>query len=255
MSWVDYTVTKKETLFGPNKIKCQGDFRGVDMSYTNAIIIPRGTEIQSLRGANLEGVDMRGVCLWGVDITDANLEKTGADITGTYGLCLGVSPYEEARIEVSKRKITPYEFENLTNQDAFPFLYSKDDGDYENRSPYENRILRRYDLSCVDYSFEYLKSEVDEDYYVQWPHGISQGFEEYYMHGFDFSYTNIDIDPQEFTEEIIMNLEGVDLRDKNFKGKEKYFARCNLKGTGASISPKINSTVSEYIVPSTGKVR
>ncbi len=216
--------------------------KNVDLSYTNAIILPTRRYDSSLEGTNLEGVDMRGVDLTDVNIEGANLEKTGADITGSHGTCLGISPYEEEKILVSKDKITVTEFEKITMQNACPIIYKYYENgnplDFTNMVPCTNRILRQYDISCIEYHFEDFIRECN--YASKWTGDNTK-------RGLDFSYTNIDFNPQEFTEEIVMNLEGVDLRNKDFTGVEKYFAHCNLKGTGANISPVINPTVSPYV--------
>ncbi len=215
-----------------------------DYSYTNAVIIPKYYKIKSLRNANLEGVDMRGVDLTDIDITGANLLGTGADITGSIGECLGVSAYEPKRVLVSKKMITPMQFEKITGLKAIAPYNQKYVNEY---FPWENRVLRQYDLSCINYN-EYINQIYEENEDKQFK-GLVEYVDSMYCRGLDFSYTNIDIDPQQFTEQLVLNLEGVDLRDKDFRGKEKLFAYCNLKGTGANISPRINPTVSEYIVP------
>ncbi len=244
LSQVNYELKRKitgsTTLVNPKLI-------GVDLSYTNAVIIPRRMG-KSIRDMNLEGVDMRGVSLVGVDITGANLLKTGADLTGSIGECLGVSPYEDNRIVVSRKIINPEQFKELTKVYPFAPLFSNYDDEFAaiNWYPYHNRILRQYDLSCVDTSFEYIKraSKICHGSYFQ----PADGYGGNDSRGIDLSYTNININPQEFTEYMKINFEGVDLRDKDFTGVEDNFAGCNLKGTGANLSPKINPTVSEYVV-------
>ena len=220
-------------------------FNGVDLSYTNAIIIPKYLGVD-IAGANLEGVDLRGVDLDGVDITGANLKGTGANIDGATGNAIEVSPYIPRRTVVSRKKITPMEFEKLTKHSAFAAFGMRYDRDFNfsiNYTPWDNRILRQYDLSSVEYCYEYfLNARKDL-------HCKRDGRYCFDGHGLDLSYTNISFDPQGFKSEIIMDLEGVDLRNCNFEGVEEYFAHCNLKGTGAHISPKINPTVSEYVVP------
>lgn len=218
----------------------KANLEGVNLSGTNAIVLPRLSKNMSLRCANLEGLDLRGVSFKDVDITDANLEKTGANITGSRGECLSVSSYEDERIVVSRDKITPYQFEQITGHTAFPHydLY-----EYNQLGIINNRILRKYDLSCIDFHYESI---------------LKAFIKAYQSDGLDFSYTNINIDPQEFTKPsipLILNLEGVDLRNKDFTGVEEFFAKCNLKGTGANISPKINPTVSPYVIPSPRKTK
>lgn len=234
---------KRGKTIAPNYENC-------DMSYTNVIIDPHFDK-SIIRGANLEGVDMRGVDLTDVDITGTNLINTGANIVGSIGECLGVSAYQDERMMVSRNTITPMQFEELTKENAFPNLFSSG-SDFYNECPSQNRILRQYDLSCVDYSFEYIwKVCLKRTGHFQYSNG--DGINGRYFSGLDFSYTNININPQQFTSALHLNLEGVDLRDKDFTGVEEYFVNCNLKGTGANISPKINPTVSEYIVSSRRK--
>jgi hypothetical protein len=236
------------------------DLDGVDLSYTNAVIIPRYMGVKSLRGTNLEGVDLRGVDLTDVDIEGANLLKTGADIRYCKGTCLGVSPYEEERIFVSSEKITPMKFKELTKWSAFPGLTTeKNKPDtvvgFSNNYPWHNRILRKYDMSCVDLSFEYIKKAY-KSIISSYDNKVGCGrYKNWHFTGLDFSYTNININPREFDDDLTLNLEGVDLRDKDFTGVERYFVHCNLKGTGANIDPKYNSTVSEYVVGSKSKTR
>jgi uncharacterized protein YjbI with pentapeptide repeats len=221
------------------------DLNGVDLSYTNAVIVPKYLG-SSLRGANLEGVDLRGVDLTGVDITDANLLKTGADIRQAKGKCLGVSAYEDHRTFVSDKTITPMRFKEITDFSVFSALAPPAEK-FDNYVPWHNRVLRQYDLSCVDLSFDYIREA-----YKEMCGGIVQNgkyTDKWKCNGLDFSYTNVNIDPQEFNDTLKLNLEGVDLRDKDFTGKSYYFKDCNLKGTGANIDPKYNHTVSEYIVP------
>lgn len=225
-----YDLTRV-TYFGDN-------LENVDLSGTNAALVPRLLKNRSLRGADLSGVDLRGVNFKNVDITDANLANTGADISGSVGLCLGVSPYENSKIVVSESKITPFQFEELTKETAFPHLCLVERSRFDNMYLCENRILRQYDISCIDYHFEELLRNYKKV--------INHSYRKKDNIGLDFSYTNIDFDPQEFTEPIVLNLEGVDLRYKNFKGVEKYFANCNLKGTGANISHRYNYTVTPY---------
>lgn len=249
LSLVDYgrttsKIRKKRTYYCPN-------LEGVNLSYTNVVLNFEYLGVESIRGANLEGVDLRGVDLTGIDIEGANLLKTGADIRHCKGTCLGVSAYEEDKKHVSDKKITPMKFQELTTVSPFSGYSCKSNSKpFGNVCPWHNRILRQFDLSCVDYSYEYII----EMYNKLRDHHISIGKYSWYDYeGLDFSYTNIDINPQEFKDEVVLNLEGVDLRDKDFTGVEKYFRKCNLKGTGANIDPKYNHTVSEYVIPSRGK--
>lgn len=230
------------------------DLTGVDLSGTNAVIVPSYLRIKSLRNANLEGVDLRGVNLSGVDIGGANLMGTGADIRNCIGNCLGVSAYEDHRTFVSDVKITPMKFEELTGFSPYSALCGTSNlSNFENYCPWHNRVLRQYDISCVDCSYEYIS-----EYYSKIS-GKSTKKGKYYdwsYNGLDFSYTNINFLPKEFKGHgfLKINLEGVDLRNKEFEGAFYNFERCNLKGTGATLDPKYNHTVSEYVVPSRGRI-
>ena len=251
LTLLDYGTTsgnllKKEKYFYPS-------LNGVNLSHTNAVIDPRYLKIGSLHGANLEGVDLRGVNLTDVDIEGANLLGTGADIRRCKGTCLGVSAYEDHRILVSDKKITPMRFKELTGYSPFAPLCKRSDDDdvFDNVGPWHNRVLRQFDLSCVDCSYEYIR----DAYYKQKEGYLAIGkYSGWTCEGLDLSYTNIDFDPQVFKgaddDKIVLNLEGVDLRDKDFTGVETIFGKCNLKGTGANLDPKYNHTVSEYVVPS-----
>lgn len=245
LSLLDYGRTSGKVLKKSKSFKV--DLTGVNLSGTNAVIVPSYLGITSLRDANLEGVDLRGVNLSGIDIEGANLMGTGADIRNCIGNCLGVSAYEDHRVFVSDKKITPMKFEELTGFSPFSGLVK------DNLCPWCNRILRQYDLSCVDYSYEYI-----QEYY----HRISDKYTRMGRYpfleycGLDFSYTNIDFNPQEFRGHgpYKIDFEGVDLRNKEFEGAFYNFERCNLKGTGATLDPKYNHTVSEYVVPSRGRM-
>lgn len=66
------------------------------------------------------------------------------------------------------------------------------------------------------------------------------------VEGKDFSYTNVEIDPQIVARKSLYytNLEGVDLSDKNFEGV--FIEGANLEGTKANIDPQLISYKSLY---------
>lgn len=244
-----YDLTSLNYLVYKNSKLSKVTFENVDLSYTNAIVLPKVSCKESIRGANLEGVDMRGVDLRGVDITGANLFKTGADITGSKGKCLGVSAYEDDRVVVSKKMISPEEFYRLTGMLPYNEIFPRSDENvFDNAYLFGNRKLRQYDISCVRYTFAYLKHVFEASHNTHLE--LEPDDKRVDFAGLDFSYTNIDFNPQEFKEALVLNLEGVDLRDKDFSGVEQFFSKCNLKGTGANIPKSINPTVSPYIVSS-----
>ena len=225
---------KEKIIFRP--------FKNVNLSYTSAIVIPKTIHNKhpfSLEGANLEGVDMRGIDLTKVKINKANLAKTGADITGAIGKCIYVSAFVEPnKIFVTNSKISPEEFEKITKQNALPI--NRHDIHAEFR---KNRILRLYDIKCIDYS----KINYNLDDYYRGNAINKQPIENFTL---DLSYTNADINPQNYrnyNSPILINLEGVDMRNKDFTGVERIFSMANLKGTGAKIDHGINPTASEYI--------
>ncbi len=217
-------------------------FKNVNLSYTNAIVIPKESSRKhpySLEGANLEGIDMRGLDLSKVKISKANLKNTGANITGAIGSCINVSPYiEPNKIFITNSRISPEEFKKITGQNPFPCNRHDIHEEFK-----QNMILRHYDINCIDYS----KIDFKLDNFYKGTAIDNKPIENYTL---DLSYTNANINPQHYlnyNSPILINLEGVDMRNKNFTGVERIFSMANLKGTGAKIDPSINPTVSEYI--------
>ena len=217
-------------------------FKNVNLSYTNAIVIPKYFHCRkpfSLEGADLEGIDMRGIDLTGVNITNANLLYTGADITGAIGKCKAVSSFVGSRkIHVANAKISPDDFKAITKQTALPCNFRELHDEFKH-----NMILRLYDINCVDYS----KIDFTLDNFQKNYSGNSQMIKNFTL---DLSYTNANINPQDYkyyNSPLLINLEGVDLRGKDFTGVEKIFELANLKKTGADLELKWNSTVTDYI--------
>ena len=216
-------------------------FKNVNLSYTNAIVVPKqepGRRPLSLEGANLEGVDMRGIDLVGVKINGANLKNTGADITGAIGKCLEVSPFVGPnKLFITNEKISPEEFQKITGLNPFPC--NRHDIHAEYRC---NRLLRTYNINCIDYS----KIHFSLDNFYRNSATSNLPIENYTL---DLSYTDANINPQHYrnyNSPILINLEGVDMRKKDFRGVERIFSMANLKGTGAKIDSSINPTASEY---------